>query len=329
MKKTLIIDGNNLLSIGFNAVNFFYKNQHIGGLFHFMNVVRKLINEHNFDKIIVFWDGEGYKDIKQKYYPNYKAKRKKKFDVSSEKSFERQKKRIQQYLEEVFIRQVEIPKQEADDIISYYCQISEDEKKIILSSDKDLLQLINENTDVYNPIEKKIYGIGSKITLKNNKLLPVQNILTYKIFLGDKSDNIDGIQSLGETKFFKFFPEIFDRTVNFMDILTKTNEIAKVNKTSVIKNILSGKRKNQNENEEYYNINLKLMDLSIALLKEESIKIVNEIKNEPLEATGRGHKNMMTMMMEDGLFKFLIKEDNGWSEFIHPFLKIIITETVS
>lgn len=326
--KTLLIDGNNLLSIGFNAVTFFYKNVHIGGLFHFMNTTRKLINEHNFDKIVVFWDGEGYKEIRRKYYPNYKIKRKKNFDESSERSFERQKKRIQQYLEEVFIRQIEVERQEADDLISYYCQISENEEKTILSSDKDLLQLIGDKIEIYNPIEKIFYSTGSKIKLKNNIYMPIENILTYKIFLGDKSDDIEGIKSLGEGKFIKFFPEILDKTVSFTDILDKTKELLVNNKSLTLKNIINGKRKDNEEKENYYRTNLILMDLSSPLLREEGIRIVNETQTESFDPSGRSHKNMMRMMMEDGLFKFLIKEDNGWASFIQPFMKIIRKETI-
>ena len=52
-----------------------------------------------------------------------------------------QKSRIKQYLEEIFVRQVEMHDNEADDLIAYYCKISKDEKIIIFSADKDLTQL--------------------------------------------------------------------------------------------------------------------------------------------------------------------------------------------
>ena len=59
MIKTLLVDGNNLLKIGFHGVkDFFHKGEHVGGIFYFLNTIRKFIDEHNFDKVVVFWDGE-------------------------------------------------------------------------------------------------------------------------------------------------------------------------------------------------------------------------------------------------------------------------------
>ena len=59
----------------------------------------------------------------------------------------------------MFIRQVSVKNTESDDLIAYYCQISEDEYKTIYSSDKDLTQLISDKVEVYQPMKK--------ITLRN------------------------------------------------------------------------------------------------------------------------------------------------------------------
>ena len=56
----------------------------------------------------------------------------------------------EEYLEEIFIRQVEVDNNEADDLIAYYCQIAKDEQIIIFSGDKDLTQLISETVTIKN-----------------------------------------------------------------------------------------------------------------------------------------------------------------------------------
>mgnify|MGYP000630669201 CR=1 FL=1 len=51
MTKTLLVDGNNLLKIGFHGVkDFFNKGEHVGGIWHFLNTVRRFLEENNYNK---------------------------------------------------------------------------------------------------------------------------------------------------------------------------------------------------------------------------------------------------------------------------------------
>ena len=71
--KTLVVDGNNLFKIGFHGVrDFYFKGNHIGGIFHFLNTLRKFLDEFNYDKVIVFWDGENNSIRRKKINNNYK-----------------------------------------------------------------------------------------------------------------------------------------------------------------------------------------------------------------------------------------------------------------
>ena len=73
----LLVDGDNLLTIGFYGMkNYFYKGEHIGGLYHFINTLRRLIDNHRLDKIVVFWDGEQGSASRKKFYHHYKENRK-------------------------------------------------------------------------------------------------------------------------------------------------------------------------------------------------------------------------------------------------------------
>ena len=53
--SVLLVDGDNLLTIGFyGCKNFFYKGEHIGGIYHFLNTLRKTFETYHLDKICVF-----------------------------------------------------------------------------------------------------------------------------------------------------------------------------------------------------------------------------------------------------------------------------------
>ena len=323
MTKTLLVDGNNLIKIGFHGVkDFFHSGKHIGGVWYFIDTLRKFILNENFDKVVVFWDGDGNSSARKILYPQYKENRKKVLLEHVESSLLEQKERVKQYLEELFIRQVVIDGNEADDLIAYYCQISTDENKTIFSGDRDLTQLISDDVQIYLPDKKQFYKKGDKIQLKDIEL-PHYNIKVCKILVGDKSDNITGIQLLGEKTLVKFFPEILEDEVNLTDILTKAEELHKNDKDNkVLQNLLSGKTKNGVFGDEYYVINQKIVDLSNPLISEDGKNVVNEYYSETLDPDGRGHRNVIKMMMEDGFFKFLPKNDNSWVNFLTPFLKL-------
>jgi 5'-3' exonuclease len=324
MVKTLIVDGNNLLKIGFHGVKDFYNNgEHIGGTWHFLNTIRKFLEETNFNKVMVFWDSDTNSSQRKLIYPKYKMNRKSSpNDEEKTDSFNKQKTRVKQYLEEMFIRQLEVENSEADDLIAYYCQISLDEEKTIFSSDKDLTQLISEKVLIYSPNLKSYYRFGDNIKFKDCSI-PHYNVMTFKILAGDTSDNIDGISLMGEKTLIKFFPEILDLKTSLTDILTKGELLLKEQKTNVVLgNLLSGKTKEGIMGDDFFKINKKLVDLSEPLIDEKGKEMVREYYSESMDPDGRGHRNLIRMMMDDGFFKYLPKGDDSWVNFLKPFLKL-------
>ncbi len=322
MVKTLLIDSDNLFRIGINAVKYYHNEKHVGGIYHFVNTLRRFIENYNFDKVVVFWDGENNTITRKRIYHKYKESRRKPLEESDIESFQYQKTRINQYLEEMFVRSIEVEDNESDDLIAYYCQISPTENKTIFSGDRDLLQLISDNVSVYSPNTKEFYKMGDKITLYENPI-PHYNIATYKILIGDKSDNIDGIYSLGEKKLVNFFPEILDKPTTVSDILKRSEDLLRENKDSnVLKNLLSGRTKDGIFGDEFFQINEQIINLSNPLITEEAKKIVELYCRESLDPDGRGYKTLIRLMNEDGLFKFLPKYQDGWVDFIRPFLKL-------
>jgi 5'-3' exonuclease len=324
MTKTLLVDGNNLLKIGFHGVrDFFNKGEHVGGTWHFLNTLRRFLEESNYNKVVVFWDSQTGSSQRRLIYPKYKLNRKQKDDEDfKEQSFTTQKNRVKQYLEEMFVRQLEVEQSEADDLIAYYCQISEDEDKTIFSSDRDLTQLISEKVTIYSPQQKRYYKNGDGIRIYESEI-PHYNIKTYKILTGDSSDNIDGIFYLGEKTFLKLFPEILDTELKYTDILTKAEMLLSEQKGNVaLQNLLSGKTKEGIFGEEFFTINEKLVDLANPLISQEGKELVRLYYSESLDPDGRGHRNLIRMMMDDGFFKFLPKGDEAWVNFLKPFLKL-------
>lgn len=322
MIKTLLVDGDNLFKIGFHGVKELYNNgDHLGGLYHFINILRRFLEEHNLDKVVVFWDGDSNSSIRKSIYPQYKANRRQDMNEYKYESYLQQKSRVKQYLEEIFVRQVEMINNEADDLIAHYCKVATDEDVIIFSADKDLTQLISERVTIYSPITKQYFKNGDMITI-NKVEIPHYNVLITKVFTGDKSDNIDGIEGLGEKTLLKFFPDLQEMPCTMDKLLDIARNNEQKKKPKALENILTGKTKNGILGEEFYNTNMKIVDLKNPLITDEGKELVEQIQTDTIDPTDRGYKNLMRLMMEDGLFKYLPKNDEAWVNFLRPFMKL-------
>jgi len=320
--KTLLVDGNNLFKIGFHgAKDVFNNGDHVGGVYHFVNILRKFLEEHNHDKVVVFWDGESNSSIRKSIYPQYKENRRESMNEYKYESYLYQRSRVKQYLEEIFVRQIEVEDNEADDLIAHYCKISKDEQIIIFSADKDLTQLISENVTIYSPITKQYFKNGDMISI-NKVDIPHYNVLVTKVFTGDKSDNIDGIQGLGEKTLVKLFPQLQEKPCTIEEILDYARNIPQDKPSKTLTNLLTGKTKLTILGEEFYTTNKKIVDLTNPLITADGKELVEQILTDTIDPTDRGYKNLMRMMMEDGLFKYLPKNDEAWVNFLKPFMKL-------
>jgi DNA polymerase-1 len=322
LKKTLLIDGANLAKIGFTGVKDLYSDgSHVGAIYHFINTIRKFLEEHNYDKVVVMWDAENSSSVRKGIYPQYKGNRKSSMNEYQLESYLTQNARIKQYLEEVFIRQVEMVNNEGDDLIAYYCQKATNEDITIFSSDKDLTQLISDKVSVYSPNSKQYFKKGDLITI-NKVQIPHYNVLTCKILTGDNSDNISGIEGLGEKTLVKLFPDMLVKPCTIDEIRVNAGILTQEKKSKVLENILTGKSKSGILGEEFYTTNKKIVDLSNPLITEDAKELVEQIINDTIDPADRGYKNLMRLMMEDGLFKYLPKNDEAWVNFLRPFMKL-------
>ena len=125
-----------------------------------------------------------------------------------EASMRQQMGRLVEYLEHLPLTLISIDGIEADDTMAYISQQLLPKSDIILmSTDKDFLQLVDDRVKVWSPTKKKLYN---KQAVLEEYGIHSQNILTYRILDGDKSDNIGGIKGAGLKTVKKFLPGILD-----------------------------------------------------------------------------------------------------------------------
>jgi 5'-3' exonuclease len=326
---TLLVDGNAVLKTAYHgAKNLYHNENHIGGLFQFMSLIRKVINENRFDKIYVFWDGPFSGRLRYDIYKEYKQNRDKDFynvKESSEPEFLIQKERVKSYLEELYIRQYEDDIVEADDCIGYYCKnIRDDEKIVIMSNDKDLCQLIGDRIGLYMLnrriiISKNNYSEYFDHHYSNSKLI--------KIICGDSSDNIKGIKGIKEKSLIKYFPELSEKNLTITDIFDKIKQIQNERKKPLktLDNILNGVTDGSQKND-FFDINEKIINLAKPLVTEECEENLKTIFESPLDPEDRGTKNILKMMIDDGFIYAIPGGKDGYLEYLRPFLRIIKKE---
>ena len=229
-ERILFIDGLNLFFRNFAVMNMVNPDGvHIGGLGGFFRSLGAMIRQMDPTQVYVVFDGAGSANNRKNINPLYKSgrdlQRITNWDAFDDKRDEDDSKvdqmvRVIQYLKTLPVKTVSIDKVEADDIIAYLCnKVINDpkDKAFIVSSDKDFIQLVNDNVIVYRPMEKEYYT--EQTVIDKYKMSP-KNFILHKTLLGDNSDKIKGVKGLGEKGLYKKFPELMERDMNLEDIFT-------------------------------------------------------------------------------------------------------------
>ena len=227
-QRILMIDGLNLFFRNFAMMNMVNPNGvHIGGLGGFFRSLGAEIRRVQPTQVYVIFDGAGSANARKNLLPEYKSgrdlQRITNWDAFDDLEDEHDAKvdqmvRIIQYLKTLPVKTVTLPKVEADDIIAYMADIiptKPEDKVFIVSSDKDFLQLVNENVIVYRPMEKEFY---TEETIREKYNMHPQNFIIHKTLLGDNSDKVKGVKGLGEKGLFKKFPEITEKILTLDDV---------------------------------------------------------------------------------------------------------------
>lgn len=187
MRKLLIVDFSNLFYMCRpHHIDEFVMNGGYGATQLFYITISSYIKLFEPDSVIIADDS--YSDWRRDIYPLYKANRKHTDLSDLEVQYERNKNEIRKSIHIFPFHYFRVKHLEADDIIHLYCKFSNpDDEKIILSTDKDLLQIL------------KFPNVKQFHTIKKEYLQPFEyDIVRYKCLVGDSSDNIKGMPKIGE-----------------------------------------------------------------------------------------------------------------------------------
>ena len=198
MKKIVLIDGNNLMFRSYYATAYagnLMKNSKgfvTNALYGFANMMNKIIHEEEFSYILVAFD-KG-KTFRHDTYSQYKAGR-----IETPADLKNQFPKAKEMLDAMGIKWYETDGYEADDIIGTLSKIATDNdyETLIVSSDRDLLQLINDKVTV-KLLKTKDYIMMTKDAFVSEYNIEPIKIIDLKGLQGDKSDNIPGVKGIGE-----------------------------------------------------------------------------------------------------------------------------------
>ena len=206
MKRVMIIDALNAYLRAYIVDPSLSSNgQPIGGIKGFLKILQKLVRDMNPDQVVVVWDGPNGSRKRKTMDKNYKEGRK---PIRLNRAFHNltddeelrnkmwQQGRIIQYLNDMPIIQSMIEEVEADDIIAYITQMKyyEGWQKIIVSNDKDFMQLCDSETVLWRPTVGEM--LNKKRIVEQYGVHPI-NMALARAIVGDVSDNLAGIKGAG------------------------------------------------------------------------------------------------------------------------------------
>lgn len=286
--KVLIIDGLNSFIRVFSAVPLVNDDgDHIGGYIGFMRSIAAVIRQFKPTRCIIVFDGKGGSSRRKKMHSGYKEGRtmSTKFnrrDDTGEQTLEQelesmrtQMGKLSEYLQCLPITLISIDNIEADDAIAYLATDvfrPKGSEVIIMSDDKDFIQLVDEKTHVWRPVEKKYYtpkDVADKFGI------PSHNFIHYKVFMGDASDNIKGINGIGIKTMQAKFPILLEDKRITMDEIIEYSK-AKVNEHKIYKTVV--------ENENTVKLNWSLMSLEELDISAHFKMLIIDLANQPIPA---------------------------------------------
>ena len=299
--KILVIDGLNTFIRVFSVIPTLNDDGiHIGGIVGFLKSVGYAIKMLRPTRCIIVFDGKGGSTRRRKVYSEYKNRRKTKIRLNRANEYssvedEHQSMLLQlqrgvEYLENLPLTLLSIDNIEADDTIAYITeQVLPKNKIVIMSTDKDFLQLVDERVSVWSPTKKKIYtpkevyddfGVNSK------------NLILARIIDGDKSDNIPGIKGYGMKTILKKIHILSENDIVSYETFIKFLDD---NKLDLDKDVLL---------RNYYLMQLKEVDISATA----KLKIQNKV-NESIPTLVK--YKFQKMFLEDKLYTAL-PNLNSW-----------------
>ena len=216
--------------------------------------------------------------------------------------------RLVDYLNNFPVTQLMFEGIEADDIISFACQLPrfKEWQKVIISSDKDFFQLLDDKTIAYRPTQHEV--LNKNMIIEKFGIHPT-NFALARAIVGDQSDNLEGVKGVGLPTIAKrltFLSEEKSYTIpEIMEFCENSNSSLKA-------------YKNIAESQELIEQNYQLMQLyspNISIQTKNKIKYIIDNSESTFNKT---YTN--TMMLEDGAGNF------SWSDLFIIFKKMALNE---
>jgi DNA polymerase-1 len=332
IQNTLLVDGNALFKTGFFGAKNQYNQHgnHVGGIYQFLTTLRMVLDDDLYHRVYVFWDGNFSGKLRYEIYEPYKSGRGKDYKNGTQPIDESellQRELIWEYLNEMYVRQLKDEIIEGDDFIAYYCLTKKENEKItIVSNDRDMAQLIQDNVRVYFLDLKKYVD---NVNFSSYFCYHYENAALVKTMTGDSSDTIKGIKGLGETTLVSLFPELAQRKVSLTEILENAKKqqeqrlIEKKKPLKVLDNIVNAVTDGV-QGERVYEINEQLVNLRKPMMTEQGVKNLEELIDGTLDSSGRDLKNVLIYMKRDGIDKTI--GEHRYPEYLMPFKSLIARE---
>ena len=320
--SVMLIDGMNLFIRVFSAIPTTNEDGvHVGGIVGFLRSLAFNINMIRPTRTIIVFDGKGGSNRRRKIFPEYKMGRKMSYRLNRAHNFLtreeeqqmmiRQLNRVVEYLECLPVSIMNMENCEADDVIGYLSKhIYKNNKTTIVSTDKDFLQLVDENTQLYSPTKKKMYD--EEKVFEEYGIHP-KNFLLFRMFDGDKSDGIPGVNGIGMKTLIKLFP--FMKTEEKYE-LEDIYRSAETQKNPLCERVLQSK--------DLLDMNKRLMDLDDSIISGHTKLKVKEIVERPIQRVIK-HR-FQKMFLEDKLYQAL-PNLNSWLATTFNRLNFIAEET--
>ena len=270
-KCFVLIDGLNLFIRHYVAHPAISENgEQVGGIVGFLNFLSRFVSQYKPTDVYVVWESGG-SIRKRNIFSDYKKKRKpqklNRYYEDIPDTLENRNEQIQfliKILDFLPVCQIYVPDCEADDVIGYLCNNKyKNNRKAIVSSDRDYYQLLNDKTLIYSPTWKKI--VNFKEVLEKFKIHP-ENFCLAKSICGDPSDNISGIKGAGFKTIAKRYPSLCEnKSLTISDIVDISKDrISNGSQIKLYKNII--------DNEDIIRRNWKLTYLDVSSLSFEHVK---------------------------------------------------------
>ena len=302
-KPEIYIDGLNVFMRHFAAnPSRSLNGQLCGGIVGMLKNIQYLSEKFKPEKIVIAWEGGG--SLRRRSIdPNYKLGRRpiklnrSEYNEDIPDTIQNRNWQLQTLINILYktpVTQIYVDDCEADDVISYLVKTKVDDKqKIIVTSDKDYYQLVNDNVKIWAPNRKIL--IDEKYIIEKWNVYP-SNFCLIRCFSGDQSDGIKGIKGAGFKTMIKRFPGLsMCNSLTLNDIINESNtNIQNGSKLKLFKSIV--------DNSLVVQKNWKLMFLDSMMLSANQIKQINfQLENKEKQIN---KFELLKLMNKHGLNSF-------------------------